>query len=748
MKKCVGFSILILCLVIFSQSITYANTDSLSKALENVYSCVVVESSSGEILFANNESQIRQPASTTKIMTAIIALENADLKKVLTVSQSAVKEIGNGGTNASLIPGEKIVLEDALKLMLVASANDCANVIAENVFGNKEEFIRKMNEKAKEIGALNTTYTNPVGLDGTDGIQYSNQQTTALDLALITRYAMNREEFRNIVSMQTVTVPPTNMHKEPRTFQNTNKLLNKTHEKFVITGVKTGYTVKAGKVLVSAAMNNEGTELISVVMGTDSNTVFNCTEALLRYGFAHPDLKEFSMRNKPYKILIGGRILSTEPIVTENSVLAPIKEVCQFLKINLDWISEDKTIILEKNGKYVHMNIGKEFAYINGSKIQLAHAPFIENGLSFVPLEPVAETFGYEIKTDSKCKTVEIDSLPFIENLSVSESVYYYCNSEPYEFKDIKIINDRVYIDINSIDSLLKDKIHLEFFPDSRIIYVGSHATYLEYKTEKYDHRIYVPLAALAKNLGIKIFWGPNTKTIHMYYQELSINTDRSVEDLVPEHFVYATVKNNTPLYPSIGASKASSYIKGGKVEIIRDKDYKWYYIKNNTISGWTKSEYLSIDTKFEKLEEKLYPSETEFFVNDYFKLSSPTNYLIWVDLKRQLINIFTRSENSWKLTRQIPCATGKNISPTIKGTFSINNNRGTWMPAGSNAWVKNYVGFYSSYFFHSVKVKRDGAIYDNTLGTVASAGCIRMPLEDSEWFSKNIPVNTTVFIR
>jgi len=748
MKKSITFPILLLCLLVFSQNIIYANPDYLNKALENVYSCVVVESSSGEILFGKNENQIRHPASTTKIMTAIVALENADLKKVLTVSQSAVKEIGDGGTNASLIPGEKIVLEDALKLMLVASANDCANVIAENIFGSKAEFIKKMNQKAKEIGAVNTTYTNPIGLDGTDGAQYSNQLTTALDLALITRYAMGIEEFRSIVSLKTVTVPPTNKHKEARTFQNTNKILGEIYENFKITGVKTGYTLKAGKVLVSSATNNEGIELISVVMGSDSNAVFNSTEALLKYGFSNPNLKEYSMRNKPYKVVISGRALPTEPKVSENSVLVPIKELCQSLKINLDWIGEDKTIILEKNGKYVHMRIGKDSAFINGNKIKLTHSPFIENGLSFVPLEPIAETFGYEVKIDSKFKTVEIDSLPFIQNISVSESVYYYANSEPYEFKDIKIINDKVYIDSSYADTLLKDELNLQFFPESRIIYVGDHATYLDQRTEIYDQRIYVPLASFAKNLGMKVFWGPNTKTVHMYYNQLSVNTDRSVEDLVPEHFVYATVKNNTPLYPSIGASKASSYIKGGKVEVVRDKDYKWYYIKTDTLSGWTKIEYLSIDTKFNKLDEKLYPSEIEFFANDYFKLDSPTDYLIWVDLKRQLINIFTRSENSWKLTKQIPCATGKNISPTIKGTFSINNNRGTWMPAGGNAWVKNYVGFYSSYFFHSVKVKRDGSLYDNTLGTVASAGCIRMPLEDSEWFSKTIPVNTTVFIR
>jgi lipoprotein-anchoring transpeptidase ErfK/SrfK len=236
-------------------------------------------------------------------------------------------------------------------------------------------------------------------------------------------------------------------------------------------------------------------------------------------------------------------------------------------------------------------------------------------------------------------------------------------------------------------------------------------------------------------------------KTVHMFYENLFVNPEKNIEDLAPEHFVYASVKDNTPLYNSIGG-KISSHIKGGKVEIIRDRDYKWYYIKSGTLSGWTKREYLSIDTKFDSSEDRLNNSETEYFVNNYFNLTSQTNYLIWVDLKKQLINIFTIDEDLWKLERQIPCATGKNISPTIKGTFSISSNRGTWMPAGGNIWVKNYVGFYSSYFFHSVKVKRDGTLYDGTVGTVASAGCIRMPLDASEWFSKNIPVNTTVFIR
>ena len=748
MKKLFSIPTLFIFVIIFSQNILYANPDCFQETLKNVHSCVVVEPSSGEILFGKDENQIRSAASTTKIMTAIIALENADLKKLLNVSQSAVKEIGVGGTNAALIPGEKIVLEDALKLMLVSSSNDCANVIAENVFGSKEEFLRKMNEKAKKIGANNTTYTNPIGLDENDGVQYSNQLTTALDLALIARYAMNIEEFRNIVSLKTVTVPPTNKHKEERTFSSTNKILDNTYENFKITGVKTGYTIKAGKVLVSSAENSEGLELISVVIGINSDTVFNCTEALLKYGFSNPNLKELSMRNKPYKVVISGATLLTEPIVLENTVLVPIKELAQSLKINLDWIEEDQTIILQKDGKFIHMGIGKESAFINGNKIKLKHVPLIDNGTSFVPLDYIAEAYGYEAKVDSIYKTVQIDSLPFMENsLSVSESVYYYSNSEPYELKNIQIIDNKIYINSTYIDALTQHRLNLEFFPESRIILIDSRPTYIDMRTEKFGDAIYVPLADFAKNLGMEVFWGANTKTVHMFYKNLFVNPDKNIEDLVPEHFVYASVKDNTPLYTSIGG-KVSSYIKGGKVEIIRDKDYKWYYIKSGTISGWTKREYLSIDTKFNSSDDRLYYSETEYFVNNYFNLTSQTNYHIWVDLKKQLINIFTLNEDLWKLERQIPCATGKNISPTIKGTFSISSNRGTWMPAGGNIWVKNYVGFYSSYFFHSVKVNRDGSLYDDTVGTVASAGCIRMPLEASEWFTKNIPVNTTVFIR
>ncbi|OPZ85025.1 MAG: D-alanyl-D-alanine carboxypeptidase DacB precursor [Firmicutes bacterium ADurb.Bin419] len=729
-------------------SIIYASGKIPENVLNNVRSCVVIEASSREILYGKDENQKRHPASTTKIMTAILAIENADLKKTVSVSQSAIREIGSGGTNAGLVAGEKIVLEDALKLMLVGSANDCANIIAENTFGNKEDFIKKMNQKAKEIGANNTTYTNPIGLDGTDGTQYSNQITTAFDLAAISRYAMTIPKFREIVIMDSVTVPPTNKHKNKRTFSSTNKLLKNSYDDFIITGIKTGYTIKAGKLLVCSAKNSEGIELISVVMGSDSNTVYNCTEALLDYGFSHPQLKEFSMRNAPYKVVVSDRALSTEPIVSEDVIYVSVKELAIALKINLDWIAEDQSIILENHGRNVHLGIDKKTAFVDGNKTELTYAPLLKNGISFVPLNVIAEIFGYEISTDLSNKTIKVDSIPSItDRTTVSDSVYYYSNSEPIRFNEIKFLDNRIYIKSTDFEVLTQNKFNLEFFPDSRIFLVDGSARYFDTEIKLMEDRIYVPLASLAKSFGMKVYWGANTKTVHMFFQNLSTKPGKDISELVPEHFVYGFVKDKTPLYYSIGG-KISSYLSNGKVEIIRDKDYKWYYVKSGNLSGWTKKEYLTIDTNFIPSGDRLSSTETEYFANNYFKLSSQSNFLVWVDLKKQLINVFIRNNDKWKVEKIIPCATGKNISPTIKGTFAISSNRGTWMPAGSNVWVKNYVGFYSSYFFHSVKVKKNGTLYDGTLGTVASAGCIRMPLEESEWFYNNIPEKTTVFIR
>ncbi|MBF6841874.1 D-alanyl-D-alanine carboxypeptidase family protein, partial [Acinetobacter baumannii] len=151
----------------------------------------------GQILYEKNPHLKLHPASTTKIMTGILAIENGNLNDVVTVDDETPYVIK--GSHIALEPGEKLTLKDLLYALLIESANDSALVIAKHIAGTAEEFAKMMNDKAKELGALNTNFVNPHGL--TD----ENHLTTAYDLSLIARYAMKNETFREIVSNYTYT---------------------------------------------------------------------------------------------------------------------------------------------------------------------------------------------------------------------------------------------------------------------------------------------------------------------------------------------------------------------------------------------------------------------------------------------------------------------------------------------------------------------------------------------------------------
>ena len=189
----------------------------------NSPSAILFNSNTEKILYEKNAYEIRYPASTTKIMTAILALENCNLDDLATVSNTAI-QIPFGYTTANLQPGEIISINDLLHLLLIISANDAANVLAEHVSGSINEFSNMMTAKAKEIGCLNTNFTNP------SGIHNPNHYSTAYDLCLIANYAMKNEIFRQIVSTTTYTIPSTNKSEE-RILTNTNRLLHEFVEK-------------------------------------------------------------------------------------------------------------------------------------------------------------------------------------------------------------------------------------------------------------------------------------------------------------------------------------------------------------------------------------------------------------------------------------------------------------------------------------------------------------------------------------
>lgn len=213
---------------------------------------VLIERSTGMVLLAHNESETLPMASTTKIMTALLALEKGNLDDVVTVGRNAY---GVPGTSIYLNLGECITLRDLLYGLLLASGNDAAVAIAEHIGGSVEAFCAMMTERAAELGCENTAFVNPNGLPA------EGHHTTAYDLALIAREAMKNEIFREIVSTRRASIPWEGRSYD-RILNNKNRLLTDYEGAM---GIKTGYTRAAGRCLVFGA-RRDGLEVIGVVL--------------------------------------------------------------------------------------------------------------------------------------------------------------------------------------------------------------------------------------------------------------------------------------------------------------------------------------------------------------------------------------------------------------------------------------------------------------------------------------------------
>ncbi len=284
MKKL--FSLVIASLILLINiSVSFAGSSQAEPPQIDAGAYILIDSKTGDILYEkNSRSQTVFPASTTKIMTAILALEHGDLNQEMTATQSEIDDIGPDGSNIGILAGETLHLSDLLKALLISSANETANIIADNICTTRQEFVDLMNQKAKELGATSTHFANPCGAH--DPLHY----TTASDMAKMARYAMTFQEFRKIVSTSVYQMPATNKHPKWPELSNTNKLMiSDKNDLYVINGVKTGYTGPAGYNLVTSATDSNGMELISVVMdvkneGAQEN-VRKYSKALLDYGF-------------------------------------------------------------------------------------------------------------------------------------------------------------------------------------------------------------------------------------------------------------------------------------------------------------------------------------------------------------------------------------------------------------------------------------------------------------------------------
>ncbi len=281
-KKCIGFFSVIF-ILLFSMAPIYGTATEITAP-----NGVLMDFETGKVLYEKNAYEPTYPASTTKVMTAILVLEKANLEDVVTIDY----DLHVDGSGMYLVKGESFTVKELFQGLLVRSANDAAEALAIHIAGSVEEFAKLMNERAKELGTLNTNFTNPHGLPD------ENHVTTAYDLAIISKHAMEFPFFRETVSTTMITFDETEQTPEKRYYRNSNRLLWGTgggnlmdyrgetiNIKYdIVDGIKTGYTNAAQQCLIASALNNDQ-RLISVVLGATGSNIYIDTRTLIDYGY-------------------------------------------------------------------------------------------------------------------------------------------------------------------------------------------------------------------------------------------------------------------------------------------------------------------------------------------------------------------------------------------------------------------------------------------------------------------------------
>ena len=291
-KQISAVLVAVICLVTGMVPASAATPDELEAE-----AIVLMEAETGQVLYAKNPRQRMYPASITKIMTAMLALEHLDPEDSLTASAQAV-DLPSWGSSADIQSGEVLTVAETLYALMLPSANEAGNVLAEAVSGSFEDFADLMNERAAELGATGTHFSNAHGLP-----TRSPHYTTAYDMALITRQAIETPGFLTYFGAGSYTIPATNLHRR-RNLTNVHRMLRPDDTLYNpdVIGGKTGYTMQAGYTLVTVA-HREGRTLICVVMKDTDR--YEDTKALLEYGFSDfsPITYDFS-KEEPFSAFL------------------------------------------------------------------------------------------------------------------------------------------------------------------------------------------------------------------------------------------------------------------------------------------------------------------------------------------------------------------------------------------------------------------------------------------------------------
>lgn len=313
-------------------------------------SAVLMEQKSGRVLLEKEAYTKRRIASITKIMTAILAIESGKLDKTVTVSEKAVR---TEGSSVYLKPGQKIKLEDLVYGLILRSGNDTAVAIAEYIGGSVDGFVYLMNQKAKEIGMVSTHFANPHGLD-----DHENHYSTAYDMALLTRYAMQNKTFQKIFGTKVHRAPNPNEAWDYK-WTNKNRLLTKYK---YCTGGKTGFTKRAKRTLVTTATKGD-MDLIAVTLNAPDD--WNDHISMYETGFINYDMAEVISKGK---IAIGkNKYYKNDQLYIKKSILYPAtKEEMGLFSVKYKLNKPEKKW-LSKHQEHV---AGKAVVYLDGRAVE------------------------------------------------------------------------------------------------------------------------------------------------------------------------------------------------------------------------------------------------------------------------------------------------------------------------------------------------------------------------------------------
>jgi len=367
-------------------AVTTEKTRSAANALTlDAQAAILMDAGTGEIIYSKNINERLYPASITKLMTVLLCLENCQKDEEITFSENAVYSIEPGSSHIAIVPGEVLTVEQCLYGIMLQSANEVSNAVAEHIDGSIEDFCLHMTQRAKELGCENTNFVNP------NGLHDENHYTSAKDMALIAKKLLKFPYFKEIMASVYYEIPPTNLQSETRYLHGQNQLIKPASIFYYeyCEGGKTGFTNEAGNTLVAYAKKDD-TELISVVLKSTGYGEYTDTKALFDYGFENYHTVQLGNETATLGsmdiIKSGGeKVLDTVEGTLAQTVFATIPSEYSAAEVqqSIDITPSTETLIVKGS------KMGTAVYTLNGETV--AEADIIAKRSASVPIEDTAE---------------------------------------------------------------------------------------------------------------------------------------------------------------------------------------------------------------------------------------------------------------------------------------------------------------------------------------------------------------------